>query len=168
MSFDEVELGYVSGVFGVKGEVRLHIHNRDSKLLSKPRTVTLVSKDGTRRSVELRARSGAGKRVLGSVSQVTDPDQARALIGWTIVVPADVLPPPASDEFYLHQVIGLAAVVNDVDVGKIVDVHVNGPVDLFEVAIGEDVQFVPAVKENILEIVLSDGKVLFSEEALEL
>lgn len=167
MGSNEVELGYVAGVFGVQGELRLHVHNRESDLFTRARTVTLVSPLGVRRVVELKARSGAGKRVIGRVPGVTDPTMAEALSGWRIVVPAEELPPAESGEFYLYQVVGLRAFVGDQDVGVIVDVHTAGPVDLFEVDVGGDVQFVPALKELVLSVAPETGRVVFAEDAIE-
>ena len=167
MGSNEVELGYVAGVFGVQGELRLHVHNRESDLLARPRTVTLVSPLGVRRVVELKARSGAGKRVIGRVPGVTDPGMAEALNGWRIVVPADEIPAAEPGEFYLHQVVGLRAFVGDEDVGVIVDVHTAGPVDLFEIEVAGDVQFVPALKELVLIVSPEAGRVVFAEDAIE-
>ena len=65
---DEVELGHVSGVFGVRGEVRLHLHNRDSILLEGPVDAVLVGPDGARTGVEIVARPGAGKRIIGRIT----------------------------------------------------------------------------------------------------
>ena len=43
LSEDEVELGRIVGVFGVRGEVRVHLHNREgSVLLDDPWDVILV------------------------------------------------------------------------------------------------------------------------------
>ena len=39
---DEVSLGWIVGVFGVRGEVRLHLHNRSSQLLRGGQMVDLL------------------------------------------------------------------------------------------------------------------------------
>ena len=63
---DEVRLGRVNGVFGVRGEVRLFLHNRETELFEGVGcNVTLVSPEGERQERLLKSRSGAGKRVLG-------------------------------------------------------------------------------------------------------
>ena len=65
---DEVRLGRVSGVFGVSGELRLFLHNRESELFAGDgAVVTLVSPSGNRESHRLRSRHGAGKRILGRI-----------------------------------------------------------------------------------------------------
>jgi ribosomal 30S subunit maturation factor RimM len=62
---EEVELGYVSGVFGVRGELRVFLHHPDSDTLATERRVIFTAPDGRRFTAFLRARSGAGKRILG-------------------------------------------------------------------------------------------------------
>ena len=41
MPTDLIELGSVVGIFGVRGEVRLHLHNREGSVLQAPREVRL-------------------------------------------------------------------------------------------------------------------------------
>jgi DNA-binding response OmpR family regulator len=47
-------------------------------LLDKPREVQLVGPDGARRTVTLRSRPGAGRRVLGEIAGVGSPEAAAA------------------------------------------------------------------------------------------
>ena len=65
---DEVLVASINGVFGVRGEVRLFLHDRQSRTLAKPVSVTLISPSGERRTVEISIRSGAGKRVIAKFS----------------------------------------------------------------------------------------------------
>ena len=51
-STEEVPLGHVVGIFGVTGEVRLHLYNRESDLLRVSRLVSLTSPQGERREVK--------------------------------------------------------------------------------------------------------------------
>ena len=84
---NEVRLGRVSGVFGVSGEVRLFLHNRDSDLfVGDGADVTLVSPAGERETHRLRSRRGAGKRILGRIVGVNSPDAARRYMDWEIVL----------------------------------------------------------------------------------
>ncbi|MEO0606366.1 MAG: hypothetical protein AAF211_33370, partial [Myxococcota bacterium] len=95
---DDIELGYVSGVFGVRGEVKVFLYNPDSTLFDAPRTVRLVGPEGSR-EVSLATRSGAGKRILGTIDGVTTPEQARALMDLRIIVSRDSLPDLDDNEY---------------------------------------------------------------------
>jgi len=151
-SADEVELGYVSGVFGVRGEVRLHLHNPGSDLLRAPRAVVLVGPDATRRSVELSARPGAGRRILGRIAGVEDRDAAEALIGWRVRIPKDALPAAAPGEYYVWQLEGAAVLVGEERRGTVARIHRAGPVDVLEVATGGEPAFVPMIAANVAGI----------------
>ncbi|MEN0068503.1 MAG: hypothetical protein AAGA48_40660, partial [Myxococcota bacterium] len=45
---DDLELGYISGIFGIKGEVKLFLFNPESAILQEPRTVKLLGTGGVR------------------------------------------------------------------------------------------------------------------------
>ncbi|HNC96654.1 MAG TPA: hypothetical protein PKW90_11050, partial [Myxococcota bacterium] len=69
----EVVLGEISGVFGIRGELRIFLHYRESDTLRTERSVILVSPEGQRRDVQMIVRPGAGKRILAKVRGVETP-----------------------------------------------------------------------------------------------
>lgn len=154
----ELSFGEIIGVFGVHGELRLFLHNRESELLNEGREVTLISPEGERRVVQLRTRSGAGGRVLGQVEGVRDPESAKALMNWEIVLRADALPQLDEDEFYHAQLLGLR-VRTDAgrELGTIREIWSNGPVDVWEARGPGGQAFIPALSENILAVDLEAG-----------
>ncbi len=83
---DEVHLGHVSGVFGVRGELRLFLHNPQTALFSEPAPVFLLLPDGSRQRRTLVIRSGAGKRILGKLEGVHSPEAAEAYIGAELLI----------------------------------------------------------------------------------
>ncbi len=153
-------------MFGVRGEVKLHLHNHDSELLDGQRVVTLVGPKGERRDVRIRSRPGAGKRIIGQIDGLADRDQAMLLKDWRIVLPERDLPTPDDDEFYVYQVVGARVTMGGADVGRVREVHTDGPIDLFEIEAGEDTHFVPALEEFILRIDGESGVVELHEGAL--
>ena len=52
----EVSLGWVVGIHGTGGEVRLHLHNRDSAFFEGGKQVELVHPEGDRQSVWITTR----------------------------------------------------------------------------------------------------------------
>ena len=149
---EELELGYISGVFGVNGEVRLHLHHRESTLLAGGQDVVLVDPSGARWSARLSSRAGAGRRVLGRFRQPLSREQAAELKGWTIHVPTRVLPELGEGEFWVWQIRGAPVRVDGARVGVVVDVHASGPVDVFELRLDGEKEhvFVPAVRERVV------------------
>lgn len=156
----DVELGYVSGVFGVRGEVRVFLHNPESELLESACDVWLVTPDGARRAVLLTCRSGAGRRILGAIDGLTDPAEARALQGHRIVVPEADLPSPDEGEFYVRDVEGAEVRIDGARVGTVTRVHAAGAVDILEIDTGgAEPAFVPAV-QDFVQAIGPDGVVL--------
>lgn len=140
---DEVELGSIVGVFGVRGEVRLHLHHRESELFDEPRSVILVDLAGARFRATLQARPGAGGRVLGRVQGWTTREQAEQVHGWKVVIAESDLPPPGEGEHYVRDLIGLPVVVDGVEVGRLLDVHETEGGDILEVDVQGESEFVP-------------------------
>lgn len=155
---DELELGYISGIFGVRGEVRLHLHHRESKLLNQAKTLALISPEGKRFEIRIRTRSGAGGRVIGHIEGLADRDQARELKGWKFAIDRQKLPQLQQDEFLIEDVCGLAVFMADKLIGTVVTVHATDGGELFEIktSAGEDL-FVPSSKEMIASISFGEG-----------
>lgn len=157
-SSELLELGSVTGVFGVRGEVRLFLHNRDASLLWDGLSdVILVGPDGTRRPAEITVRTGAGRRVLGRISGVHTPADAAALKDWAIAIPMGDLPPLAPGEYWVWQVEGLPVEVDGDVVGRVTDVHSTPAGEVFVVRTGEDVLFIPSTREFVESLDLEAG-----------
>lgn len=160
LSSGEVFLGEVIGVFGLRGEVRLHLHNRGGDTLYEPTEAILVSPTGERRKVRIQARSGAGLRVLGRIDGVTTPEAAAELHGWAVVVPRAALPMTGEGEYYIHDLLGCQVVEQGGEaLGEIVDV-VAGDRDVWVVETGEGEGFLLAIPENVLDVDLEQGRVV--------
>jgi len=148
-----IELGYVSGIFGVRGEVRLFLHDRESRTLFGGVDVTLRAPDGTTREVRVNARPGAGGRVLASISGVRTREEAAALKDWRILLPREALPALEPDEFYVHAVLGLPVFVDGTQVGNVRAVHDSGPHQIFEIKLGTGaIGFVPVLQTHVLAV----------------
>lgn len=165
---DEVELGKVVGVFGVRGEVRLHLHNRESSFLMEgPAQVVLVATDGSRRAARLTCRPGAGKRILGRIEGLDQREEAAAMSGTRIAVAREALPPTDEGEFYVTDLQRLPVLVDGEAVGKVVDVHHTAGGDLLEARIGGDSVFVPFASPLVLDVDVAAGHVVLDPAVLE-
>jgi 16S rRNA processing protein RimM len=163
---DEIELGYVSGVFGVAGEVKLFLHNPASGTLDDGLEVVLIRPDGTRFADALRARSGAGKRVIGRFRGVRTREIAQAMKDWVVAVRRDALPPPDEDEFYVWELEGLAVELGGSMIGEVAGVHHTAGGDLLEVRAAGETHFVPLVARWVVRVDLDGGRVVLADDAL--
>ncbi len=96
----DVRLGYVNGVFGLRGDVRLFLYNPDSDLIGEDFDAELVSPDGQRSAVAVEIRPGSGRRILARIHGVTSPEAAAALKDYELVVQEDHLPQESEGEWY--------------------------------------------------------------------
>jgi 16S rRNA processing protein RimM len=160
----EVSLGWIVGLHGVGGEVRVHLHNRDSDFFAEKRELELVHPDGERRRVKMSTRPGAKNRVLGRVEGLEGRDQARNLMGWELIVPKTELPDLEGSEFYHHELIGLDVVLeNGEKVGVLTEIQSAGPVDMWIVKTSEDEVYLPALEAFIVEVDLVEGRVVLED-----
>ncbi len=153
------------GAFGIRGELRIHLHNRSSPLLHQGGEVILVGPDGQRRSVHMKTRPGSGGRVLARVGGVSDRDAAEALIGHAIEGSEELLPPLDEGEYYHRDLIGLQVLRGEEVLGHLIEIHGHGSVDVWTVQGAEGEIFVPATREHVLEVDLEAGIIRVSEEA---
>ncbi|RMH44797.1 MAG: 16S rRNA processing protein RimM [Deltaproteobacteria bacterium] len=101
-------IGYVARAHGVRGELRVHLHNPESETLYAVATVYL---DGEPYAVAS-ARAGTRGAVLLAVDGVADRDRAEALKGAAVAVDrADV--PLAPGEVFEVDLIGCAVELVD-------------------------------------------------------
>ncbi|MED5374506.1 MAG: ribosome maturation factor RimM [Myxococcota bacterium] len=164
----ELSFGQVVGSFGVKGELRVHLHNRSSTLLHSGAQVVLASPGGERRTVQLRTRPGAKGRVLARITGVETPEAAVAFLDWEILVPEDLLPPLREGEFYHRDI--LRSAVEDTtgrDLGKVIEIHDNGPVEIWvlELPSGEQAYF-PVLLDKLVEVDPKARRIVLAEGSI--
>jgi 16S rRNA processing protein RimM len=163
---DEVELGHVTGLFGFRGEVKVHLHNPGSDLLRSPRRVVLIAPDERRFGATVSTRPGAGLRILAKLVEVTDEADAAALKGYRLAITKAELPAlEGEDEYYVWQLEGAEVRIDGERVGQVVRVHsvdaAPEPHDLLEVQVevpGAEAEvvrspaFVPVVRAFVVRI----------------
>lgn len=166
---DEVSLGFVAGVFGVGGELRLHLHNRASTLLDQPRAVVLALPDGSRRPARLRARPGAGGRVIGLMEGVDSPEAALALMEAEILFPRAALPPLEADTWYHADLLGLPVrTASGRALGRLAEIHGAGGTDVWVIRGPDGDTYIPALKANLVAVKKGEEVVVTDEAVPEI
>lgn len=165
----ELSLGTVVGVYGTRGELRIHLHDRTSTLLHSGGDVVLCGPDGERRPVKMTTRAGSGGRVLARVTPpVRGRDAALALKDWEIVADEGILPALDEGEYYHRDLLGLS--VEDASgtvFGELLEIHEAGPIDIWTVSGPDGGRFVPALADNIVAVDVPGGRVILRDGLLE-
>lgn len=117
---------------GVRGEIALRSFTEQPADFA--RYGPLESEDGKRR-FEIAAARAAKDHFIVRVVGIDDRAAAQALRNLKLYVARERLPPPADDEFYHADLIGLAAVSPDgAALGTVAAVHNFGAGDVIEIA----------------------------------
>lgn len=159
-----MRLGYVSGVWGVRGAVKLFLYNPTSTAFAQPAEAVLVLEDGSRRTVVLQAARGAGKRIVGLLTGVSDRAGAEALQGAEIVLPVASLPALDLSEFYHRDLLGLPVITQDGrELGVLHEIYSTGEVDTWVVRGSGGEHYLPALSEVVVRIQVGDRIVVSND-----
>jgi 16S rRNA processing protein RimM len=153
-------VGQVAGAFGVRGEVKITAFTEDPLSLISYRS--LKRQDGSPALTLLSGRAAKGQ-VIARAKEVATREEADALRGLKLYLPREVLPQTEEDEFYLTDLIGLAAVSPDgAAVGRIKTVQNFGAGDLLEIAPadGGATWWLPFTRDCAPEVDIAGGKVV--------
>lgn len=145
-------MGRISGLFGVKGWVRVYSYTqpRDNILRYTPWSVRLP--EGWR-SMALGEGRRHGKGVIARLEGVEDREAATALLGAEVAVDRDELPPLEQGEFYWSDLIGLKVLNHrGEDMGVVVDLLETGAHDVLVVK-GERERLIPFVQGQVVTAV---------------
>lgn len=100
-------VGRISGVYGIKGWIRIHSYTEPVENLLGYKDWT-IQRRGKWDSICIDAGKRHGKGLVAHLQGVDDRSEAEALKGCDIAVPLAELPELAEDEFYWHQLQGLS------------------------------------------------------------
>ena len=127
---ERICVAQIGGAHGIRGEVKLKSFTADPMAVKD--YGPLESEDGAA-SFEIEALRPAKGYLVARLRGVRDRNAAEQLTNLRLFVPRERLPPPAADEFYHADLIGLAAVTAaGVEVGTVVAVHNFGAGDILE------------------------------------
>jgi 16S rRNA processing protein RimM len=150
-------VGQVGGAFGVRGELRVAAHTADP--LSLVGYSPLRDENGAVVLTLTAARIAKGG-LIARAREVETREQAEALRGLRLYIERDALPPPDEEEYYLADLIGLAARSPAGEaLGTVKSVADFGAGDLLEIepALGGPSWWVPFSREATPEVRITDG-----------
>jgi len=157
-------LGVVTGVFGVRGEVRIKPFTEDPEAVGAYGPLTLDPAPAAGPSVvEITAARVAGDGIIARLRGIADRTIAETLRGSRLHVRREVLPAlDDEDDFYHEDLIGLRA--DDeagVAVGRVRAVHDFGAGDLLEIEARDGAAFmVRFTREDVPVVDVAGGRIV--------
>ena len=163
---DWLPVGKVVAVQGLKGELRINPASEFPERFTTPGTRWLKARGKTPREIELKSgRQLPGKSVfVVRFAGVESRDAAEALVGQTLMVPADDRPELEEGEFHLLDLVGLEARLSSDGeaIGTVSDL-ISGGNELLEIKTPDGrALMVPFVEAIVPEVHLKDGWLLLT------
>ena len=157
-----VPVGKVSGLFGVKGWVKIFSNTqpRENILTYSP---WFLKRDGQWQEFKLVAGKPHGKGVIAQLSGCHDRDIAAELIGSEIAIKREQLPEAAMGEYYWSDLKGLTVMnIEGIELGKVDSMLETGANDVMIVHgvgdKGKRERLIPFVTEEVVhEVNLAKG-----------
>ena len=159
MATQPVVLGRVSGLFGVRGWVKVYSYTEPREAVLDYDRWLLNRKDGWQEATVAEGQRH-GKTIIARIDGYVDRDQAADLVGIEIGVPRDELPEAEQGQFYWSDLEGLRVVHRDgTELGKVDHLLETGANDVMVVK-GEQERLIPFVMERVvLGVDLDKGEI---------
>jgi 16S rRNA processing protein RimM len=159
-----VTLGRITGLFGVKGWVKVHSYTEPRENIVEF-AAWVLEHDGEAHHVDLEAGHSQGKTVVAKLRGVDDRERAREWIGAEISVERQALPPCEPGEYYWVDLEGLA--VRDTRgqlLGEVDHLMATGANDVI-VLRGDGSRLIPFVADEVVQRVdLEEGVIVVDWE----
>ncbi len=161
MSEDKlISAGKISGVFGIKGWVKIHslTDPRENVLNYSP---WILKKGNEIKEVRVISGQRQGKSVVACIENVTDRDTAERYSGWEILIKKSQLPEPAEGEYYWADLVGLSVETEAGAVLGIVDHLIEtGANDVLVVKDDKTERLIPFLQQQTIKKIDLDGKLM--------
>lgn len=155
-----ISVGKISGVFGVKGWVKVFSFTdpRENILTYSP---WLLQKGDEIKTVNVVDGQLQGKTIVAQLAGIDDRDQAASLMGWDIFITQDQLPKAAKGEYYWSELIGLQVeTIDGVQLGVVDSLLETGANDVIIIQ-GERERVIPFLQgRTIVKVDLDECKII--------
>ena len=165
-SDDWLPVGKVVAVQGLKGELRINPASEFPERFTEPGTRWLKARGKAPKEIELKSgRQLPGKSVfVVRFAGVENREAAEALVGQTLMVPADDRPELGEGEFHLLDLVGLEARLSadGAAIGTVSDL-ISGGNELLEIKnIDGRTHLIPLVHEIVPDINIDEGWIIIN------
>ena len=160
-SSDYLNAGEISGVFGVKGWVKVYSFTepRENILQYSP---WLLRKNNQTKEIKVTGGQRHGNNVIAELEDINDRDGALALMGSEILIRKEQLPKPEPGEYYWADLVGLQVETEaGVKLGEVEHLLETGANDVLVVRDGETERLIPFLQQQtVLKIDLEAGLII--------
>lgn len=162
-------IGKVSGVHGIKGELKIKPLTDDVNRFFDLKKITLLNpkKENEFQITNCRLHKSG---VLLMLKGVEDRETAQMLMGMSLSIDRSQAVALNEDEYFIEDLKGLAVYNNSILLGKIVDVQQAGEIDIYMIESAHKTYCLPARKAYIKKIDLQNARIeaIIPPEILEL
>jgi 16S rRNA processing protein RimM len=159
-----IEIGVFGRPHGVKGAVRLFLHNTDSSFLLSVKTI-YIQKSQDLKPIPysvLNIQQGS-KFLILTLKNVRYKDEAELLKGSKLLLLRDSLPSVDEDEFYIADLIGMNVFCKGALIGQIESSRPQGEIEVINVK-GEDSEVeIPLVDLFVEDLNIKAGKLVVKD-----
>lgn len=152
-----IELGSISGYFGVKGWVKLYSHTRPRDGIA---DYSQFYCGDTKQPVTFTTIKASGKYIIGQIADIHSREAATPYIGKALFIKREDLP-QLDNEYYWQDLVGLTVINQHNQVlGKIVEMMETGANDVMVIHSdnGEETLIPYAVSHFVLSVSLEQGE----------
>lgn len=151
-----VTLGRISGLYGVKGWVKVYSHTSPlGNILKYPKWYLKI--ENSWQEYQLAAGKPHGKGIIAKLTGIDDRDVAATLIDTDIAIPRDQLPELGKNEFYWIDLEGIKVItIEGVELGRLDHLFETGANDVIVVK-GERQRLLPYIDQVVKRVDLDAG-----------
>ena len=145
-------VGEIVKTRGLRGCLKVLTQMETQNVIAGLEFVYLEDVLGQRKSHDLRSFAASGKFLFLELADITDIDSAKALAGYKVLIPGDMLKDLPLGEYYWRDIIGLDVYDEEgKHLGRIESIFPTGSNDIY-VCQGEREILLPAIAEVICDI----------------
>lgn len=161
---DRIAVGVIRKAHGVRGEASVEPWT-DFERFQQISRATLVSPDERRsRDVTIETARAHGDRALIKFREIATPEEIAALQEWTIEIPESEARPRQTDEYFLHDLIGLRLIdAAGNERGEVIEAYEGGGGVLLNVQRPDGRQYEVPFAAAICKEIDIDGKTIAVE-----
>lgn len=158
---DCFELGYIVKTHGLKGEVTIQLDVDDPSVYYEMESVFL-EQSGNLIPFFFESILPQGNRMIALFEEIDSLDKASELTGCKLFLPSEVLPPLSSDEYYLHELVGMKVIDGDKELGVVETIY-QPSAQYLAAVVYEGHELLIPIEDDIVKKVDKDTSQIFIE-----